>query len=50
MKKLEYELNFIYDLTVRGEVSFTITFKCLHRQEYSSLDFQVNPSDGAYVY
>ena len=50
MKKLEYELNSLYDLRVRGEVPFTITLKNLHWQEYSSLDFQVNLADGAHVY
>ena len=50
MKKLEYELNSLYDLRVRGEVPFTITLKNLHWQEYSSLDFQVNLSGGAHVY
>ena len=50
MKKLEYELNFVYDLRVCEEVPFTITLKNLHCQEYSSLDFQVNLSGGAHVY
>ena len=50
MKKLEYELNFVYDLRVCEEVPFTITLKNLHWQEYSSLDFQVNLSGGAHVY
>ena len=50
MKTLEYELNSLYDLRVPGEVPFTITLKNLHWQEYSSLDFQVNLSDGAHVY
>ena len=50
MKKLEHELNSVFDLRVRGEVPFTITLKNLHWQEYSSLDFQENLSDGAHVY
>ena len=50
MKKLEYQLNIVYDLRVRGEVPFTITFKDLHWEEYSFLNFQVNLSGRARVY
>ena len=39
MKKLEYQLNSVYDLRVREEVPFSITLKKLHWQEYFSLDF-----------
>ena len=50
MKKLEHELNSVFDLRACGEVPFTITLKNLHWQEYSSLDFQLNFSDGAHIY
>ena len=48
--RAEYELSSVNDLGVRGKVSCTITLKNLNLQEYSSLDFQVNLSDGACVY
>ena len=50
MKKIEYQLNSVYDLRVRGVVLFSITLKHLHWQEYSSLDFQVDLSVGAHFY
>ena len=50
MKNLEYQVDSAYDLRVSGEVPFSITFKNLHWQEYSSLDFQVNLSGRAHFY
>ena len=50
IKKLEYQLIFIYDLRVRGEVPFPITSKNLHCQKHSFLDFRVNLSGGAHCY
>ena len=50
MKELEYQLNSVYDLRVRGEVPFLITSKNLHRKEYYFLCFELNLSGGAYFY
>ena len=50
MRKLEYQLNSVDDLRVRGEVHFSITLKNLHWHEYSSLDFQVKLSGRTHFY
>ena len=49
-KKVEYHRNSVYDLRVLGKVRFLIILEKLHWKDYSSLNFQVNPSGGAHCY
>ena len=47
-KKVEYHRNSVYDLRVLGKVRFLIILEKLHWKDYSSLNFQVNPSGRAH--
>ena len=49
MKKSEYQLNSVYDLRIRGKVSFSITLKNLRRQVYFSLNIQTTLAEHIFI-
>ena len=49
MKKSEDQLYSVYDLSIRREVSLSITFKHLSWQDYSSLNVRTSLAEHIFI-